>query len=308
MTVTVCMINYNQENFIQEAIESVLMQECDFSLELLISDDCSTDNSRGIINYIIKNHPKGNLITFIEREENLGLTSNMLKTLKLCKGEYIAICDSDDFWRDKFKLQKEIEFLNNNKDFVVSFHDVNLFDKNSKKINRNYILEAVKRDYNSIELVCGAFLMPVTMCFRNVIKEIPNEIYKVVNWDLFLTSLLGEFGKAKFMKNISPAGYRLHQNNNSGTLTEINKDYQRKVVFYQLLRYYYRKKNKEVSLVFYTKYRQTMLRLIKNKISCISYFDSIKLYFHFMLKSFKYSYWKESVYLTVDVIKFIKNK
>lgn len=302
------MINYNQEKFIKEAIESVLMQVCNYTFELLISDDCSTDNSRRIIKNVIKNHPKGDLITFIEREKNLGLTSNMLETLKLCKGEYIAICDSDDFWRDKFKLQKEIDFLNKNKDFVLSFHDVTLFDENSQKINRNYILDSLKRDYNSYELIKGAFLIPVTMCFRNVIKQIPKETYNVTNWDVFLTSLLGGFGKAKFMNNIIPAGYRLHQNNVSGTLTELEKNYQRKVVFLQLLRYYHRKKNKKISLVFHTKFRSSILNLIKNKISKKIYLGSLKLYFHFIVNSIKYGFWKQSIFLTLDVLKFIKNK
>ena len=58
MKVTVCMINYNQEKFIKEAIESVLTQDCEFGFELLIADDCSTDNSKRIVKNIIKNHPK----------------------------------------------------------------------------------------------------------------------------------------------------------------------------------------------------------------------------------------------------------
>lgn len=309
MKVTVCMINYNQEKFIQEAIESVLMQECDYDFELLIADDCSTDNSKSIIKNIIKNHPKGNLINLIEREENLGMTPNFFETLKLCKGEYIALCDSDDFWRDKYKLQKQIEFLQNDKDFVVSFHDVTLFDENSQKINRNYIIEEVKRDYISVELECGAFLMPVTMCFRNVVSEIPKEAYKVTNWDVFLISLLGEYGNAKFMKDIIPAGYRLHQNNISGTLTEVNKNYQRKVVFYFLFKYYNRIKKNNIAYNYYLRYNLSIKNLIKYNLQHNNRIEFLKLYFSYLYSCIKYGYFKRMAYITKDVlISLINNK
>ncbi|WP_372744882.1 glycosyltransferase [Lutibacter sp.] len=308
MKVTVCMINYNQEKFIKEAIESVLKQECEYNLELIISDDCSSDNSKSIVKSIIKYHPKGNLITLVERGKNLGMTSNFFETFKLCKGDFIALCDSDDFWRDKYKLQKQIDFLDKNKDYVVSFHDVTLFDENSKKINRGYIINKVKRDYISIELACGAFLMPVTMCFRNVITEIPEEAYKVTNWDVFLISMLGGFGKAKFMNDIIPAGYRLHQNNVSGTLTEVNKDYQRKVTFYYLFKYYNRIKKTNIAYNYFLKYNRSIKELIKHNLQHKNRLEFLKLYFSYLDSCIKHGYFKRIAYITKDVLKFVMKK
>lgn len=307
MKVTVCMINYNQEEFIKEAIESVLMQECDYDFELLIADDCSTDNSKNIIKNVIKSHPKGNLINLIQREENLGMTPNFFETLKMCKGDYIALCDSDDFWRDTSKLQKQLDFLEKNKDYVVSFHDVTLFDENSKKINRNYILEEVKRDYESNELVCGAFLMPVTMCFRNVITYIPYEAYKVV-WDVFLISLLGEFGKAKFMNDITPAGYRLHQNNLIGTLTEVNMNYKRKVNLYYLFKFYNRVKKNNIAYNYFLKYNRAIKELIIHSLKDKNRLEFLKLYFSYLFSCIKHGYFKRMAYITKDVLKFTIKK
>lgn len=308
MKVTVCMINYNQEKFIKEAIESVLTQDCEFGFELLIADDCSTDNSKSIVKNIIKNHPKGNLITFIEREKNLGMTPNFFETFKLCNGDFIALCDSDDFWRDTNKLQKQIDFLEKNKDYIVSFHDVTLFDENSQKINRDYIIDEVKRDYISIELACGAFLMPVTMCFRNVITEIPHEAYKTTNWDVFLISLLGEFGNAKYMNDIIPAGYRLHQNNVSGTLTEVNKDYQRKVIFYYLFKYYIRIKKTNIAHNYFLKYNRSIKQLLIHNFEHENRLEFLKLYFSYLFSCIKYGYFKRTAYITKDVLKFTIKK
>jgi glycosyltransferase involved in cell wall biosynthesis len=308
MKVTVCMINYNQERFIKEAIESVLKQDCKFDFELLIADDCSTDNSKSIIKNIIKNNPKGNLIELVERKKNLGMTSNFFETLKLCNGDFIAFCDSDDFWRDTNKLQKQIDFLENNKEYVVSFHDVTLFDENSQKLNRNYITAAAKRDYTSIEVAFGAFLMPVTMCFRNVIKEIPLEAYKVINQDVFFISLLGEFGSAKFMNDIIPAGYRLHQNNICGSLTEVNKDYQRIVVFYYLFKYYIRIKKTNIADNYFLKYNRSIKQLLIHNFEHKNRLEFLKLYFSYLFSCFKYGYFKRMAYITKDVLKFAIKK
>lgn len=308
MKVTVCMINYNQEKFIKKAIESVLIQDCNFDFELLIGDDCSTDNSKSIVKNIIKNHPKGNIITLIEREKNLGMTPNFFETFKLCNGDFIALCDSDDFWRDTNKLQKQIDFLEKNKDYIVSFHDVTLFDENSQKINRNYIIDDAKRDYIGIELAFGAFLMPVTMCFRNVIKEIPHEAFKVTNWDVFLISLLGEFGNAKFMNDIIPAGYRLHQNNVSGTLTEVNKDYQRIVIFYYLFKYYIRIKKTNIAHNYFLKYNRSIKQLLIHNFEHKNKLEFLKLYCSYLLSCIKYGYFIRIAYITKDVIKFAIKK
>lgn len=308
MKVTVCMINYNHEKFIKEAIESVLVQDCEFDFELLIADDCSTDNSKIIVKNIIQNHPKGNLITFIEREKNLGMTPNFFETFKLCNGAFIALCDSDDFWRDTNKLQKQIDFLEKNKDFVVSFHDVTLFDEYSQNICGDFITKGAKRDYTSIELVCGAFLMPVTMCFRNVIKEIPHEAYKVTNWDVFLISLLGEFGNAKFMNDIIPAGYRLHHNNVSGTLTEVNKNCQRIVIFYYLFKYYIRIKKTNIAHNYFLKYNRSIKQLLIHNFERKNILEFLKLYFGYLFSCIKYGYFIRIAYITKDVLKFAIKK
>lgn len=305
MKVTVYMINFNQERFIKEAVESVLMQECEFDFELLIADDCSTDNSKNILKNIIKNHPKGKLINLIEKVRNLGMTRNFFETLILCSGEYIALCDSDDFWRDTQKLQKQIDFLEKNRDYVVSFHDVTLFDDRSIQLNRNYILKEVKRNYDSNELINGAFLMPVTMCFRNVIKEIPKEAFKVTNWDVFLISLLGEYGKAKFAYDIIPSGYRLHHNNISGTLSEFKKNYQRKTVFYYLFLYYKRVNKKNIAFNYFLKYNKAVKELINHNIQQKNIFEFLKLYLYYVKSCIIHGYFKRIAYLTKDTLIFV---
>src|SRR5690349_16516557 len=109
MKVSVCMVTYNHEKFIEKAIEGVLMQETDFDVELVIGEDFSTDQTRSIIEKYQQKYP-GKII-IAPSEHNLGMMKNFVNTLNTCTGEYIALCEGDDFWTDPTKLQRQVEFM-----------------------------------------------------------------------------------------------------------------------------------------------------------------------------------------------------
>lgn len=118
--VSVAMIAYNVEPYICEAIESVLLQKTNFVFELVIGEDCSTDNTLNIaLDYQQKNPDK---IRVLIREKNLGLTPNSVDTQNHCKGKYIALLDGDDYWTDEHKLQKQIDFLENHSEYSGCAH------------------------------------------------------------------------------------------------------------------------------------------------------------------------------------------
>ncbi len=118
--VSIVMIAYNVEKYIAQAIESVLMQKVTFNYELIIGEDCSIDKTREIAKKYQKEYP--DKIIVFEHKKNLGLTPNCIATHNKCKGEYIALLDSDDFWTDKMKLQQQIDFLDLNKKFSACAH------------------------------------------------------------------------------------------------------------------------------------------------------------------------------------------
>lgn len=109
--VSVVMITYGHENYIRQAIEGVLMQNCDFEVELIVANDCSPDKTDLIIKDIIQNHPRGNWIKYHHHEKNLGMKCNFIFALEEVKGKYVALCDGDDYWIDSLKLQKQVDFL-----------------------------------------------------------------------------------------------------------------------------------------------------------------------------------------------------
>lgn len=116
--VSVLMLTYNQERYINEAIRSVMLQETNFPFELVIGNDASTDCT-GTICADWQKVPGTNRP--IQPEENLGLQQNFIQTYAQCRGQYIAICEGDDFWTDKRKLQIQADFLDTHPDYSTCF-------------------------------------------------------------------------------------------------------------------------------------------------------------------------------------------
>ncbi len=121
--VSICMIAYNKEEYIKDSIEGVLDQEYDFSCELVIGEDFSEDGTRKICMDYSKKYP---FIRVIINDRNLGLAANYNRTLKHCRGKYIAICDADDQWITSDKLSKQVDFLERNIDHGVVYTDVKI--------------------------------------------------------------------------------------------------------------------------------------------------------------------------------------
>jgi glycosyltransferase involved in cell wall biosynthesis len=243
LKVSVCMITYGHEKYIRDAIEGVLMQECDFEVELILANDCSPDSTDKVIQDILENHPRKSWIKYFKHEKNLGMMPNFIFAMQECQGKYIALCEGDDYWTDPLKLQKQVDFLEANPDYVVCYHDCAVIDGlNNLKIKS--LLGNYKSDYNGVDLKKGAWLPTLTRCFRNVVNEYP-PFFKDLNCgDLFLTSILGAYGKAKYL-DFNGATYREHTGGAwSGTSEKLKA---KKMIFdYINLYKYYKDKDEDV--------------------------------------------------------------
>lgn len=205
--VSICCITYNHEKYIRDAIESFLMQETDFPFEIIIHDDASTDKTAEIIREYERKYPE--LIKPIYQTENQyskGLRVSLL-TYKKAKGKYIAFCEGDDYWTDPLKLQKQVTFLEKNPDYVITYTAVEAFDENG--VIETYVGGALK-DLSEEELKHATPINTLTTCFRNIIKELPPEFSIAKIGDLTIWSLLGAYGKGKFIGEIKPSAYRVH--------------------------------------------------------------------------------------------------
>jgi len=204
---SICCTTYNHESYIAEAIDSFLMQETNFPFEILIRDDCSTDKTTEILKQYADKYPQ--LIKPIYEKENT--FSKGVKPMpvlyKKAIGSYIALCEGDDYWTDPSKLQKQVNFLEKNHEYVITYTSVKAFEDN--EIDESYVGGAT-RDLEKDELLKATPINTLTTCFRNNFGEIPKEFACTQYGDLFMWSILGVHGKGKYLSDILPSHYRIH--------------------------------------------------------------------------------------------------
>jgi len=200
------MITHSHEKYIRDSINGVLSQNFKYDLKLLISDDFSPDDTALVVNSF-KDHLNFNWIQYYKHGANKGMMQNFLWTLDKCESKYIAICEGDDYWTDPYKLQKQVDFLEANPEYVACFHDVETLDKNGRLVN-DYVLK-VPESHETIYDIAqnGNFIHTPSVVFRNVIETFPQEFYSSPIGDFYLYMLLAAKGKFYYM-NESMAVYR----------------------------------------------------------------------------------------------------
>lgn len=136
--VSISCITYNHERFIPQCLDGFLMQQCNFDFEILIHDDASTDNTAAIIREYEAKYP--DIIKPIYQTENQwskGIKSiNPTFNYPRVKGKYIALCEGDDYWTDPLKLQKQVDFMDNDKTVVLCAHQADIVDNDGSFIKK----------------------------------------------------------------------------------------------------------------------------------------------------------------------------
>lgn len=186
--VSIAMSTYNGEAFLKEQLDSILNQTYK-NLEIIISDDSSTDNTVEIIK---EYQSKDSRIILSQNEKNIGFVKNFEKAISLCSGEYIALCDQDDVWKtNKIEL-----FVSQIKENTLIYSNASLIDKNSKEKNKNFIKETNIRKWDSnIPFLLYNVISGNTMMFKKEllthILPFPSNITYHDFWIAFVASTCG---------------------------------------------------------------------------------------------------------------------
>lgn len=245
--VSVFVCTYNQEQYIAQTLDSFLMQQCNFDFEIVIGEDCSKDKTMEICQNYIEKYP--DKITLLNRRKNLGLIENFFEGLSHCKGKYIATCGGDDYWTDPLKLQKQVDFMENNPNCVITYHDSIMIDESDIMISDTEVGYENRKDFTGDELQKGVFISARTICFRNVIDFSKINYKKVINEDAFLFAVLGEFGNGKYCHDIESAVYRILKKGVWSSRNEIQR-LKASMVTYKCLNKYF-KENEKINLSDY---------------------------------------------------------
>lgn len=204
MMVSVCMITYGHERYILQALISILNQKCDFDFEIILSNDCSPDNTDSIVLEFINEENLSHKIKYFKHEQNLGITPNFVFALQRCKAKYIAVCEGDDYWTDPLKLQKQVDFLEqNNNSSGVATNSLVKYEGSSKE---HLFKKKLKPELQINDLLESRHFHTATFLFRKTAfkNDFPKQ---VLSADRTLFLLVSCFGSIKLLDDVT-AVYR----------------------------------------------------------------------------------------------------
>lgn len=190
------MLTYNFNRYADEAIASVMGQICPFDFELVIGDDASNDGTVELCRRWAERYP--GRITLLTNQRNSGLLANFARTYAHCRGEYIAICEGDDYWTDHSKLRRQVEFLDTHPEYSMCVHRVvNYYEGEGSMSLSN---GGQKHDNDIIDLARCNFITNVSVMYRRSnIPTLPAWIGDVATYDYAMHMLNAEHGKIWYM-------------------------------------------------------------------------------------------------------------
>lgn len=215
MKVTVVCLTYNHERYIEKCLDGFIMQKTDFSFQVLIGDDASTDATQRIIKEYAEKYPQ--IFVPVLRTQNIGPSANAFDLYRRITTPYVAICEGDDYWTDENKLQKQVNFLDKNPDFSICFHPVHIYSEEQQQIIG--IFPTPKERFHKTELTLNDllkknFIQTNSVMYRwrftpDSLKEAYPENIQPMDW--FMHLLHAQTGKIAFLPDIM-GDYRKHLN------------------------------------------------------------------------------------------------
>lgn len=255
--VSIALVTYNHEKYVEEALDSILMQETDFPFEIVFHDDASTDDTPKILKEYMKKYP--NIIRGILQKENQYSQGKRVDIIVFneISSKYIAICEGDDYWIDQNKLQVQIDVMEKNPDCHLSFHAAEVRiqnDKHGKIIARHAKNNKV---FTTSEVISGGgqFCPTASIILRrdSVILFLENEIFKKAPvGDYFIQIFSSLHGGALYINQVMSVYRQGIEGSWSSSMHDLNKQvehYQRLIkVLDELDSYFNYKYHKELLL------------------------------------------------------------
>lgn len=219
--VSICCLTYNHEDFIEETIDSFLMQKTNFPFEIIIGEDCSKDKTLTLIEQYKSKFPS--LIKLITSENNVGGHENWLRTHDAAQGDYIAYCEGDDYFIGSNRLQLCFDTMKKDQEISFVFGPAVRFNNETKKekLRNKYSNETAARiDLNWVLMKGGGFYPSSTAFFKkSVVSDLPGWFHKHCTGDYPLAVRAALLGKIHYIDEVLSA-YRVHGKSMTNSIVE----------------------------------------------------------------------------------------
>lgn len=221
----VCM-TYNHKDYVRDALNGFLKQETNFKFEVIVGDDASTDGTQDVIKEYQKRYPE--IIKFVEREKNIGARKNINDLFMRANGKYIALNEGDDYWTDPLKLQKQVAYLERNKQCAVCFHPVKVIDQDDPKKIDVFPRAPYKFVYSLEDLINRNIIQTNSVMYRwdNKIKKYLIDVFDdlLMPGDWFRHIVVATFGEIHMVPDVMS----VYRRNNGGMWGKISHKERRK--------------------------------------------------------------------------------
>ena len=218
--VSVCLITYRHARFIRECVESALAQVAEFSFEIVIGEDESDDGTREICQELAAAHPDRIRLLLNRRADVVQVdgrprgTRNLVSAVAAARGEFVALCEGDDYWTDPTKLARQVAYLRANTDCVGCFHEASLVDHEGRELQAEFFkpqVAATQEKYDRRDCLSHLLSKYATcsLMFRRSAFAHPPAWYLKRSSDFFFDLVITAQGKLGFMDR-RMAAYRRH--------------------------------------------------------------------------------------------------
>lgn len=283
--VSVCIITYNHSLYLETCLKNIVEQKVDFEFEVILGEDHSTDNTAGIVRKYADAYPK--LIKAFIRPKNVGPKTNFLHCFLQCKGEYIVYIEGDDYWTNQNKLQKQVDFLDQNQSASACFHNAEIrFEDGSNKPNQ--IINSPKqakwtytKDFFKARETWFMATASVMMR-RKFVNPLPNWFIDCKSGDIPMYVILSEKGPIGYLEETMSI-YRKNLGGQSFTDSDASKAFlKNRILMYSKLNQYTKYQYVHLIHPILAEYHELLIHCIEYKRSFIQ--KIYHFYFAFSLQ------------------------
>lgn len=222
MKVSVLVMTYNHERFIRQALDSVLTQETNFPYEVIISEDCSTDGTRAIVQEYKSRLPEK--IRLILSERNIASNAVVVRGIEAATGQYVALLDGDDYWVSPYKLQKQMEYLDRHPECSICFHNARVIHEDGSREPWLWN-HAGQREITALtDILMDNYIATCSTMFRkgmfDCFPDWYDSFFPITDWPLHI--LNAEHGKIGYINEVMGV-YRYHRGGLYSPLSQAEK-------------------------------------------------------------------------------------
>lgn len=227
-TIGVGVLTYNHEHYIEECLRNIFSQKGNFKMKLYIINDCSTDETAIKIESFLKQNKNKNIETiFINNEQNKGMIANFKYCLEQFKNtDYFTFCEGDDYWISDYRIQKFIDFFNNDTSISIAFNSMYIYDNDYNYVE-SYVHKYLQNKYsNSKKLInYHNFIGNFSCCFYDskCLKYLKDEYFSTTIYDFLFNLLYSTYGYIGHLDECLSV-YRYHNNSLWSSKKEIEKN------------------------------------------------------------------------------------